>query len=120
MAIRVKPTANIVFGTLEAEAVVSHVRFRKSSATTQTTTITLDSAVTVAVGRQLRIPASDFSVLFPDGDLGRAMNRAQVEGYWSGEEFQVDCLTAADTVVNVAGYSQQTNSTWTITEEADA
>ena len=42
-----------------------------------------------------------------------------MNGYWDGEEFQVDLMTDDSTVVADTGYAQQLYSNWAISSEAD-
>lgn len=117
MAVRVVPNAAIEFGTLGAAVDVTHVRVQKAG--NDPITRPLASTLSVPNGSALQIPAADFDVVYPAGEVGNDHMEAMVTGYWNGETFQIDCMTSATAPVTTTGYSQQTNSAWTISTEAD-
>ena len=117
MAIRVEPGADIVFGVMAGPVAVTHVRVQKAG--TDATTRALASTLNVPTGGQLQIPSTSFDIVYPDGQMSRDHMDALVRSYWDGETFQIDCLTAVNTVVADANYSQQTHSAWTFTSEND-
>ena len=96
---------------------VTHVRVQKAGAAPVVRP--LAATLNVAATEQLVVPANMFDVVYPDGQLSRSHMRAMVDGYWDGEEFQVDCMTDDSTPVDDSGYAQQAPSGWSITEEAD-
>ena len=117
MTIRVEPSTTLVFGVMSAEVVVTHVRFRRVSAPAAPVVKVLGSSVTIDAGERLRIPSTAMDMTYPEGDMTNTHMRELVDGYWDGEEFQIDCMTASNTVVSDSGYSQQTHDAWTITNE---
>ena len=119
MAIRVQNGAALSFGVMEAQVRVTHTRVRRGTTGQIVRTDALSSAVNVAAGERLRIPSGDIDIVYPDGELERDHMDALVKAYWDGEDFAVDCLTAANTVVADDGYEQQVHSGWTFTKEAD-
>ena len=117
MAIRVEPSADLIFGVMAGAVAVTHVRVQKASAAAVVRPI--GSTLNVPAGGQLQIPSTMFDIIYPDGQLSRAHMMALVNSYWDGETFQIDCMTDANTVVADANYSQQTHNSWTITGEND-
>ena len=120
MAIRVEPDANIIFGVMVAAQTITHARFRKTGDTGEAVVRPLSASLSVPAGNRLRIPATMFDVVYPDGQLSRAHMKGVVEDYWTGTEMQIDCMTSSSAVVSDTGYSQQTHDSWTITEENDS
>ena len=118
MAIKVAPKTDLVFGVMAANVTVSHVRFQKADDSEPVIKDVADLAVTA--GNRLRIPAANFAVVYPDGELSRAHMMGVVKAYWDGTSIEIDCMTDANTVVSDTGYSQQTHSDWVLTEQADA
>lgn len=117
MAIRIEPNADVAFGIMTAEVVVTHVMFQKAGA--NPVVKQLSSSLTVAAGRRLRLQDTHFDVVYPSGELTDAHMKAVVDPYWVGQTIQLDCLTNATTVVSDSGYSQQTHDGWTSTTESD-
>ena len=116
MAIRVQNGSALNFGLFASAATVTHIRFQKAGADPTVRSIT---NVSVGANDTFVIPAGDFDVVYPSGQLSDAHMDALVREYWDGETFQIDAMTNANTVVNVNGYSQETHSGWTFGTEAD-
>ena len=110
MAIRVEPSSDLIFGVMAGAVGVTHTRVQKAGAAPIVRP--LGSTLNVPAGGQLQIPSTMFDIIYPKGQLSRAHMKALVEAYWDGETFQIDCMTAADTVVADANYSQQTHNAW--------
>lgn len=117
MAIRVEPNADLDFGIMSAAVAVTHTRVQKAGAAP--TVRPLGATLNVGAGERLRIPATAFDAVYPDGQFSRAHMDAVIKCYWEGETFQVDCMTDANTPVADRGYSQIEHSSWNITQEAD-
>ena len=117
MAVRVQTQADIAFGVMDAQVVVSHVRFQKAGAIPVVKA--LASSLTVAIGERLRVPSGMWDMVYPSGDFTDAHMRAMIDVYWDGETFQLDAMTDDSTVVSDNGYSQQTYSDWAISNEND-
>ncbi len=116
MAIRVQNGSALNFGLFASAATVTHIRVQKAG-----TDATVKSITNVAVGANdtFVIPAGDFDVVYPSGDMTNAHMDALVRSYWDGETFQIDAMTSGTQVVSVNGYSQETHNGWTFTSEAD-
>ena len=117
MAIRVQTQDDLIFGVMRAEVRVTHARFQKSGMAPVVRA--LNAPVTVAAGRQLRIPSGVMDVVYPAGQSNNVHMMAVVGPYWSGESIEVDVMTDNVAVVTDAGYSQQVYSNWSLTQEPD-
>ena len=116
MAIRAEPTGQITFGRLAAETTATHGRVMRGNKALLVRELT--DPVTVAANGQLVIDAGAIDIVFPAGEL---MNDG-IEDAWQDyfdSGVQVDLMTDAVTVIATSGYSQQTHSAWTLTQEAD-
>ena len=118
MAVRVRNSAVLDFGIVTAAVTATHIRGQR---TTDTDDRFLIDALDVAAqaGNRLTVPIGGVDILFPDGGISRHLNRSMVDDYFDSEEYQIDLLTDATTVVATGGYSQQTHDAWNITEQAD-
>ena len=120
MAIRVQNADNIFFGVMVAARVVTHVRIHKQGRPNAEAIVRpLTAAVNVGAGERLRLPDGDGDLVFPSGHVGNTVMRQIVDGYFEGETFELDMQTDANTVINDAGYAQQTRDNLAISEEAD-
>ena len=118
MAIRVQNGAVINFGTFDAETTVTHARV--TYGTDIVTTRPLTTQRTVAANGQAEFAVGEIDLVFPANELVNAgLNAILADAFDGSNAFLVDLLTAADTVVNTAGYSQQSVTNWTRMEEAD-
>lgn len=119
MAIRVQTQADIGFGNAGAQVTMTHVRVRRVNNPQRPIVKQLVAPVVVLAGSPMQLPSGLLDIVYPAGDLGNTHMRGLVDPYWNNVTMQVDMLTDANTVVAVAGYSQQTYSNWAISEEAD-
>ena len=123
MGIRIDSQDAITFGIAAAAVAITHVRFRRASDDGQPVVVALPNTVNILANRGMRIPSGMFDLVYKSGPFGNTHMLALVEGYWgasgSRTEMEVDLMTSANAVVDVAGYSQQTYENWIITEEAD-
>ena len=118
MAIRVQTQGDINFGVMAAAQRVTHIRIQQNDDANPAVK-ELAAPVDVAAGRELIIPSGEFDLVYPAGETNNNHISAMVTPYFNGVTFKLDALTDATTVVNDTGYSQQTYSNWSITQEAD-
>ena len=114
MAIRVENTNSINFGTAGAQFTASHVRLQHGSDAATQTVRALAAPITVAQNQAIEIVARALDMLFPNGDFDNDFMEAILDPIGT---VRVDLMTDANTVVAVSGYSQQTVSAWTYTQE---
>ena len=119
MAVRVQTQADINFGNMAAQVTATHARFQKPGASPRPVVRQLAAPVTVAAGAPLLLPNGLMDIVYPAGDLNNTHLRGLIDPYWANQNFQIDMMTDANTVVADANYRQQTYSNWSITEEAD-
>lgn len=117
MAVRVQTQADLNFGNMAVQVTATHVRFQKAGA--NPVVKQLAAPVTVAAGAPLIVPNGLLDMVYPAGDFNNNHMRALIDPYWAGEEFQIDMLSDAATVVVDSGYGQRTYSNWAISNEND-
>ena len=121
MAVRVETSADLDFGIMITGVTATHIRCRRTADTDDVVLIDAQD-VTAAAGERLKINAGELDFVFPDGTTGisRHLNRTMVDNLFNNVAWQIDLMTNATTPIAVRGYSQQSHSAWTITEEADS
>lgn len=119
MSIRVQTQDDVDFGVMAAEVTVTHFRIQENDGSNPVILPLSGGGRTIPAGQKLQLLSGDLDFIYPAGGFNNAHMRAVVEPYYSGETFKLDILTDAATVVNDAGYSQQTYSNFGITEEDD-
>lgn len=118
MAIRVQTQDHIIFGVMAADVAVTHGRFQKAGVAPVVRPLV--AVINVPAGNRLRVPSGDLDIVYLAGETNNVHMRIVVEAYWDGEDFQIDLMTDANTVVVDAGYLQQIYSNWAFSEEPDA
>ena len=118
MAVRVRNSARLDFGIMVANITATHIRGQRTSDTDDVFLIDAND-VAAAAGERLVIEINGIDILFPDGAISRHLNRSMVDDYFANEAWQIDLLRNANTPITTGGYSQQSHSAWTISEQAD-
>lgn len=118
MAVRVRNSARLDFGIMVAGVTATHIRGQRNGDTDDQFLIDAND-VAAAAGERLVIEINGIDLLFPDGGISRHLNRSMVDDYFDAEQWDIDLLTDASTVVATGGYSQQSHSAWTISEQND-
>lgn len=118
MAVRIQNGAAVNFGTFVAETVVTHARITVGSGILTTRPLTTQR--TVAAGGQAEFAVGEIDVVIPANELvNEGLNALLALALNGTNTMLVDLLTAADTVVATGGYSQQSETNWSLTNEAD-
>ena len=117
MAYRVQTQEKINFGVMSAEKTASHVRFSRSGF--DSVTLALTASITVPSGDRMIISSGMFDIVYKSGALPDAHIQDLINPFWDGEDVMLDMMSDSTTVVDDSGYSQQTYSNWSITQESD-
>lgn len=124
MAIQVRNSAVLSFGTFGAAATVTHIRVRLDSNTGEILlTETLGSPIQVAQNQILRIPINGLDLRFLKGEMEDGAVRDAWERQFDAQDLVVQAMTSNSAVVAVAGYSDVTitrNTGLTYNTVADA
>ena len=115
MAIRVENDGVINFGTAAAEVVATHGRMSKTHVLAVKQLV---APITFDVGDDMVVPDGSFDFVLVAGEAENDGLEEMIEDYW-GSGILCDLMTDDSTVVADTGYSQQTHSAWTLTQEAD-
>ena len=116
MAIRVENGAEVEFGPLDAETVVTHARVGFG---TQVLTVRpLAQNKTIDANGKGVFDIGDIDLVFPSGQLDDD-GLSEVLKLYFEQAVWIDIMTDDSTVVSAGGYSQQTLNNWTRTKEND-
>lgn len=130
MAANVSNRDEKVFGTISytgPSISVAKVRIRRASDDANPIIKSSTTPVPITSGTALSIGARTLNMKFPKGDFTDDLLTAMAQAYWgtatSKVAFEIDLLTAGDTVLSdisgLTGYSQQTIEDWVYTVVAD-
>lgn len=118
MAVRIQNSGAVNFGTFGAETVVTHGRLTVGSGILTTRPLTAQR--TIANGGQAEFAIGEIDVVIPANELvNEGLNALLALALNGTNAILVDLMTAADTVVATTGYSQQSVTGWSLTNEAD-
>lgn len=125
MAIKFENDGELNFGNAGAQVVITHGRVKKTGANNNTRVVRpLSSPITIPSGQPIKIADGDIDLVFPTGQListdDHKFMAAVVTAYLAAtSSIEVDLMTSTTAVISVSGYSMQTHTAWTVTEEAD-